>query len=257
MSHKAGVPELIAKLSDAQREYLRLVNVHLTSKEIALRLDVSRHTVNQRIDLACEKLGVSTRKEAARLFAAYDPIIYEPLDIADVATDASAFPDFEYRETNSARVADYTLRDTARPSATDSLADLQSMALPFPRKQGDANALSINSISHYSTLMLSKRRLALASGAATSSAAYKNRTLKTAAAEHERRPPRETDGTCRLLRGQGACARCWFSVRVGPRFKRRTLAKQSAANVRHQPHAILNFIARTAWHRCRFQHLQR
>jgi DNA-binding CsgD family transcriptional regulator len=143
MSHKAGVPELIEKLSDAQRECLRLVNVHLTSKEIALRLDVSRHTVDQRIDLACEKLGVSTRKEAARLFAAYDPIIYEPLDIADVATDASAFPDLEYRETNSANVADYILRDTARLSSTDGFADLQPIALPLPRKRGDANALSI------------------------------------------------------------------------------------------------------------------
>lgn len=142
MSQTDGVPDLIAKLSDAQRECLRLVNLHLTSKEIAIQLDVSRHTVDQRIDLACKKLGVSTRKEAARLLALYDPIIYETSDIANMTADASAFPDLTYRETSSDGLADYTLRDAAKPLATQGFAKVERLPLPFPRKRGDANALS-------------------------------------------------------------------------------------------------------------------
>lgn len=143
MSQTGSTPDQIAKLSDAQRECLRLANRHLTSKEIAIRLGISRHTVNQRIERACKTLGVPTRKEGARLFALYDQVIYEPFDIADAPADAPAFPDIKYREMHSADLADYTLRDATMPLVTSGFADMQPLALPFPRKRGDANALSI------------------------------------------------------------------------------------------------------------------
>lgn len=51
----------VAALSDGQRLCLELVNQHLTSKEIAHRLDISKHTVDQRLKLATVALGVARR----------------------------------------------------------------------------------------------------------------------------------------------------------------------------------------------------
>lgn len=59
-------------LTDGQRECLRLVNEHRTSKEIAKILQISPFTVDQRLDAAKNKLGARTRKEAARIFAERD-----------------------------------------------------------------------------------------------------------------------------------------------------------------------------------------
>ena len=60
---------LVARLSPGQVECLMLVNQHLNSKEIAVRLGISSHTVDQRIRGALEKLGVERRGEAARIVA--------------------------------------------------------------------------------------------------------------------------------------------------------------------------------------------
>ena len=60
----------IARLSQGQIECLLLVDRHHSSKEIAARLGISPHTVDQRIRGALEKLGVERRGEAARMVAA-------------------------------------------------------------------------------------------------------------------------------------------------------------------------------------------
>ena len=61
----------IARLSAGQLDCLRLVNEHLSSKEIAAELDISPHTVDQRIRQALHILGVERRSQAARLVARY------------------------------------------------------------------------------------------------------------------------------------------------------------------------------------------
>ena len=66
---RAAAP-LVARLSSGQVDCLLLVNQHLNSKEIAVRLAISSHTVDQRIRGALEKLGVERRGEAARMVAA-------------------------------------------------------------------------------------------------------------------------------------------------------------------------------------------
>jgi len=63
----------VARLSDGQIECLLLVDQHHNSKEIAVRLGISPHTVDQRIRGALDKLGVERRGEAARLVAAALP----------------------------------------------------------------------------------------------------------------------------------------------------------------------------------------
>jgi DNA-binding CsgD family transcriptional regulator len=59
----------IARLSSGQLDCLRLVDQHLSSKEIAAELNISPHTVDQRVRGALQILGVERRTQAARLVA--------------------------------------------------------------------------------------------------------------------------------------------------------------------------------------------
>jgi len=59
----------IARLSSGQLDCLRLVNAHHSSKEIAAELQISPHTVDQRVRGALHILGVERRSQAARLVA--------------------------------------------------------------------------------------------------------------------------------------------------------------------------------------------
>jgi DNA-binding CsgD family transcriptional regulator len=63
--------ERVARLTPGQLDCLRLVDEHLSSKEIAARLGISPHTVDQRIRGALQTLGVERRSQAARLVAQY------------------------------------------------------------------------------------------------------------------------------------------------------------------------------------------
>ena len=81
----------VAQLSDGQRDCLRLVYAHMTSKDIARALGVSPHTVDMRLRTAMKTLGVASRIEAARALADtevdYQPLIYQA---PEVAGDAAA-----------------------------------------------------------------------------------------------------------------------------------------------------------------------
>ena len=61
----------IARLTEGQLDCLRLVDQHLSSKEIAAELKISPHTVDQRVRQALHTLGVERRAQAARLVAQY------------------------------------------------------------------------------------------------------------------------------------------------------------------------------------------
>src|SRR6476659_5333356 len=61
----------VALLTAGQLDCLRLVDQHLSSKEIAAELGISSHTVDQRIRQALHTLGVERRAQAARLVAQY------------------------------------------------------------------------------------------------------------------------------------------------------------------------------------------
>src|SRR5215217_5142793 len=56
------------RLTPRERECLRLVAQHMHSKEIGRALDLSPFTVDKYIESACERLGVRSRREAARMF---------------------------------------------------------------------------------------------------------------------------------------------------------------------------------------------
>ena len=63
------IQQRVDRLSAGQLDCLRLVDQHLSSKEIAAELKISPHTVDQRIRQALQILGVERRTQAARLVA--------------------------------------------------------------------------------------------------------------------------------------------------------------------------------------------
>ena len=81
-----SIDRRVAKLSKGQLDCLRLVNEHLSSKEIASALGISPHTVDQRIRGALQILGVERRSQAARLVAGeagpYQRLIHQAPHIA-------------------------------------------------------------------------------------------------------------------------------------------------------------------------------
>lgn len=64
-----AVTARVAKLTRGQLDCLLLVDQHLSSKEIATELNISPHTVDQRIRVALQALGVERRTHAARIVA--------------------------------------------------------------------------------------------------------------------------------------------------------------------------------------------
>ncbi|HEX3423287.1 MAG TPA: helix-turn-helix transcriptional regulator [Sphingomicrobium sp.] len=61
----------VQKLTAGQLDCLRLVDQHLSSKEIAAELGISPHTVDQRIRQSLATLGVERRSQAARIVSQY------------------------------------------------------------------------------------------------------------------------------------------------------------------------------------------
>ena len=77
----ALVATRVARLSAGQLDCLKLVDQHLSSKEIATELQISPHTVDQRIRGALHILGVDRRSQAARIVSqhcgAYQRLIHQ------------------------------------------------------------------------------------------------------------------------------------------------------------------------------------
>lgn len=91
----------ISLLSAAQIETLRHVYEHKNSKQIARLMNVSPHTVDERVRRVLKKLNVSNRIEAARILAVhgvfdhvtpYQPLTYQLIDLGDAAPAADADP---------------------------------------------------------------------------------------------------------------------------------------------------------------------
>jgi DNA-binding CsgD family transcriptional regulator len=70
MDHGRETDSLLEDLTDKQKEVLDLLVLHKTSKQIARDLNISPHTVDQRIASARRKFGVDTRGELAAAYMA-------------------------------------------------------------------------------------------------------------------------------------------------------------------------------------------
>ena len=86
----------IDRLTEGQKDCLRLVHQHQTSKMIARALGISKPTVDQRIERAVRTMKAASRYEAALILAeaesdaVYDRIIYDPPPLAAPGTGADA-----------------------------------------------------------------------------------------------------------------------------------------------------------------------
>ncbi|AMG75526.1 helix-turn-helix transcriptional regulator [Sphingopyxis granuli] len=78
------------RLTEKQRACLDLLIEHKTSKEIARLLDISKHTVDQRLNAARDTLGARDRNETAFLYGQlkqiYDRVTYDAVDVPDRPT---------------------------------------------------------------------------------------------------------------------------------------------------------------------------
>jgi len=86
--------ETISRLSEKQKDCLRLVAQNMNSKQIARELKISEHTVDQRVRQCLRILNVTDRFHAARAFTAaetrapYQSLIYQPDPLASSSDSA-------------------------------------------------------------------------------------------------------------------------------------------------------------------------
>ena len=122
----------IARLSSGQLDCLRLVNTHHSSKEIAAELQISPHTVDQRVRGALHILGVERRAQAARLVAdhcgPYQRLIHQSPHIE--GEDSSSHSDGAVRL--QIRHADRAGEDERAGFRTEQRAVTLAPSLPLP-----------------------------------------------------------------------------------------------------------------------------
>ena len=140
---------LVARLSQGQVDCLLLVNQHLNSKEIALRLAISSHTVDQRIRGALDKLGVERRGEAARMVAsalspsdaAYQRLIHQSphIDANPASGHQSGAVSYQIRHADRAGKASPSgINTEQRPGGS-----WPSLQLPFATRSHPSNEMSV------------------------------------------------------------------------------------------------------------------
>jgi len=132
------------RLTDKQRECLRLVYAHMSSKEIAPLLGVEPGTVDQYIKAAMRILGTSDRRAAARMLAEHEdrivqPLVYQPLDIAVGGEPAMFRASTEGRREAQSGGAMREERATFEPFPTR---PSDSLPLPLPIRGGKPTDLS-------------------------------------------------------------------------------------------------------------------
>lgn len=145
------------KLTEPQKQCLRLVAELLSSKEIARILEISHHTVDQRLKRAQSLLGVSGRAEAARVLmsheaglpqddlAGYDALVHQSSDV----------PNFRYARNAGASVGEWS------PSAGSVETELREERPFFFEKAEDSPEQS----ALFSALFETRRENQLSTGA--------------------------------------------------------------------------------------------
>jgi DNA-binding CsgD family transcriptional regulator len=136
---------LVARLSKGQLDALLLVDQHLSSKEIAVELGISPHTVDQRIRGALQILEVERRAHAARMVGQvhgpYQRLIHQTPHIE--SGDRKGQPDeavgLQIRHADRAGEAgDLGVITEQRPGPSWS-----SLPLPFATRSRPRNEMSV------------------------------------------------------------------------------------------------------------------
>ena len=137
--------EKVARLTQGQLECLHLVDQHLSSKEIAVELNISPHTVDQRIRGALSTLGVDRRSQAARVVAQYSAP-YQRL------IHQSPHVEFKAPETHPDGAVGFQIRHADRAGEAGSKSfnteqrpepSWSSLQLPFATRSHPRNEMSV------------------------------------------------------------------------------------------------------------------
>jgi DNA-binding CsgD family transcriptional regulator len=132
-------------LTEGQLACLRLVSRHLTSKQIARELGISKDTVDQRLDRARRTLGVANRYEAATALAdfegEYHRIVYEPGAVADAPESDDTWPQSSDGEERLSG-AKLTVREEQAQFAIDVPYRIPALRFPIARSEEDRNDLT-------------------------------------------------------------------------------------------------------------------
>jgi DNA-binding CsgD family transcriptional regulator len=147
--HIRAENEYVTLLGEGQRDCLRLVVQHRTSKQIARELGISSHTVDQRLKAAMRILRVSARVEAAQILAAYEQgelyqsLVHQSPDIAQSSIPAMMLPPIDYRELHPTDIDGNAVHDVL--ASRQSLRDIASTSSswPLPMYVGERNDLSL------------------------------------------------------------------------------------------------------------------
>jgi DNA-binding CsgD family transcriptional regulator len=139
----------VDRLNDGQRDCLRLVLAHLTSKEIARELGVSPHTVDQRLRTAMRILNAQSRFEAARIYAAldqeqaYQPLIYQLPLVEWGHKNGNQEPSSGRTRSETANKKDDSA-NAESGGAVDAMerSEFRRRPLPVPRFRGEKNRLA-------------------------------------------------------------------------------------------------------------------
>ena len=137
--------ERVAKLSRGQLDCLLLVDRHLNSKEIAAELNISPHTVDQRIRFALQTLGVERRTQAARIISRfhepYQRLIHQSphVEIDAPAEHSTGAVSHQIRHADRAGEAGGPdFKTEQRPDSSWS-----SLPLPFATRSHPRNEMSV------------------------------------------------------------------------------------------------------------------
>lgn len=135
-------------LSDGQRLCLRLVAEQMSSKEIALRLGISPHTVDQRLKVATRTLGASSRFDAARKFASYErnlpyqSLVHQTPDVEPDSKPIMILPVIDERELPPADIQDPNDQGKFAYGFLPQTPVSRTSGWPLPVFEGERNELS-------------------------------------------------------------------------------------------------------------------
>ena len=100
------VKDRFEKVTDPQKQCLRLVADLMSSKQIARQLDISHHTVDQRLKRAQAILGASGRAEAARMLLNHEATtkIGDPGSYQNLVNQSPDLPHYRYARNEGALI---------------------------------------------------------------------------------------------------------------------------------------------------------
>jgi DNA-binding CsgD family transcriptional regulator len=136
----------IERLTDKQRECLRMVYRHMETKEIARVLGLSPDGVTQRIKTAMKTLGVDRRRDAARILAEAEGIapyprqVYMSRDIASPPEPVMLAPSTESGWQGS--LSGGAMREEQAVFKAASSFRPRGLQLPLPIRGGTPNDLN-------------------------------------------------------------------------------------------------------------------